>query len=316
MAPIPEPLGLLAVLAQETSGVLAEVTADPAQWIRAVLLLLVGLPLTWTVSTWLRNQVSGASTPQRGLVVGKLFWYGGLGAIVVTVLLELGFNLSPLLGAAGILGIALGFASQTSVSNVISGFFLMAEEAFVVGDIITVGSTTGTVLSIDMMSVKLRTFDNRFIRIPNEQLVKSEVTTVTRFPIRRVDVRVGVAYKEDLARVRRVLLEVAESDPRALMEPTPVIIFQGFGESSLDLLFGVWTTRENWIDLKNSIHDGIKARFDAEGIEIPFPHRTLYTGSATDPFPIRTRSVDPGEAAADGTPGRDTEGTAGPPPGA
>ncbi len=260
---------------------------DPTALLRAALILGVGLPAVLLVSKWARGWVIRRSTAQQGLVVGKLIWYAGLLGVVVAVLSELGFSLAPLLGAAGILGIALGFASQTSVSNVISGFFLMAEQPFVVDDVIQIGQTTGRVLSIDTISVKLRTFDNRFVRIPNETIVKSEVINVTRFPVRRVDVDVGVAYKEDLPRVRELLLDVAEQNPLCLMEPEPVIIFQGYGESSLNFRLGVWATRENRLALKNSIHEEIKARFDAEGIEIPFPHRTLYVGAATDAFPVQ-----------------------------
>lgn len=262
--------------------------SDPWVLLRVSLLVFLGIPAALGVSRWVRRWVEQGSTPQRGLVVGKLLWYGGLFAILVTVLTELGFSLAPLLGAAGIVGIALGFASQTSVSNVISGFFLMGEEPFVVGDIIEVGSTRGYVLSIDMMSVKLRTFDNRFVRIPNESLIKTEVINVTRFPIRRVDMQIGVAYKEDLEVVREVLLQVARDNPLCLMEPEPLFVFQGFGDSSVNYLFGVWGTRENWLTLRTSMYEEVKAAFDARGIEIPFPHRTLYVGAATDPFPIRS----------------------------
>jgi len=135
--------------------------------------------------------------------------------------------------------------------------------------------------------VKLRTFDNLFVRIPNETLIKSEVTTLTRFPIRRIDLAIGVAYKEDIKKVRKILERVAQANPLCLDEPKPIFVFLGFGESSLDMQFSVWVKREKFIDLKNSIHEEIKEAFDAEGIEIPFPHRSLYTGSITEPFPIR-----------------------------
>ncbi len=268
---------------------------DPAALIPSGLLVLVGVPAVFLVSRGVQRWVGANSSAQRGLVIGRLITYAGLLGLAVTVLTQLGFRLTPLLGAAGILGIALGFASQTSVSNLISGFFIMGEQSFVVGDIIEVGGRTGMVLSIDMLSVKLRTFDNKFIRIPNETLVKSEVVTVTRFPVRRVDVRLGVAYKEDIDRVRDLLFEVAEANPLVLMEPRPAFIFQGYGESSLDILFGVWATRERFIEVKNSIHLDIKRALDEAGIEIPFPHRSLYVGSATDPFPFRrvAESSDP-----------------------
>jgi small-conductance mechanosensitive channel len=221
------------------------------------------------------------------MILSKAILYIGFSIIAISILREVGFRLDTLLGAAGIIGIAIGFASQTSVSNIISGLFLIAEKPFEVNDIITVGGNTGVVLSIDILSIKLRTFDNKFVRIPNETIIKTEVTNVTRFPIRRVDLNVGVAYKEDIARVREVLLNVAFKHPLCLNEPEPLVIFSGFGNSSLDLLLLVWALKSDWLTLKNSITEEIKKRFDEEGIEIPFPHLSLYTGSVTKPLPVK-----------------------------
>ena len=119
----------------------------------------------------------------------------------MAVLGELGVKLTALLGAAGIVGIAVGFASQTSVSNIISGLFLISEKPFAIGDVLKVGGTTGIIQSIDLLSIKIRTFDNLFVRIPNEKILSSEVTNITRFPIRRMDIVFQVDYGQDLARV-------------------------------------------------------------------------------------------------------------------
>jgi small-conductance mechanosensitive channel len=164
---------------------------DPGALFRALLLVFVGVPALLAVARWLRAWVGKKYSPQQGMVAAKVLLYPGLLLILISVLHQLQFSLAPLLGAAGIVGIAVGFASQTSVSNVISGFFLIAEKPFEVDDMIQVGDTVGRVLSIDTLSVKLRTFDNRFVRIPNETIVKSQVTTITRFPIRRLDLNVG-----------------------------------------------------------------------------------------------------------------------------
>jgi small-conductance mechanosensitive channel len=263
------------------------------QLIRASILVIAGIPLLYTLSQTVRMWVARNSTPQRGMIAGKLLQYVGVSVLVVMALDELGFSLAPLLGAAGVLGIALGFASQTSVSNVISGFFLMAEQPFVVDDVIQVGTTTGRVLSIDMMSVKLRTFDNRFVRIPNEAIVKSEVTNMTRFPIRRVDTVVGVAYREDLSIVRQALLDVAVANPLALRDPEPQVIFLRYAESAVELTFAVWTTRENYGPLRDTLFEEVKRRFDQGGIELAFPHRTLYIGADTPPLPVRMVDAPP-----------------------
>jgi len=255
--------------------------------IRVIVLVALGLPLAHFLSLLGEKITRKRFSEQTVMLVRKTILYTGVVLVATLALLDMGFKIGPLLGAAGVVGIAVGFASQTSVSNIISGLFLVSEKPFSVGDVIKVGETKGIVLSIDLLSVKLRTFDNQFVRIPNENLVKNEFTNVTRFPIRRLDIDIGVAYKEDVEHVKQTLLEVARRNPLCLDEPEPILLFTNFGDSALEFLFGVWFKKEDFFLLRCSIMQEIKERFDAEGIEIPFPHRTLYTGSATEPFPVR-----------------------------
>lgn len=255
--------------------------------VRAVILVSSGLLLAMLASRLSVRTLRHRLTPHVLQLIRRVSFYGILGLFAASALRELGFSLAVLMGAAGVLTVAIGFASQTTASNLISGLFLIGERSFEIGDIIQVGSTTGEVLSIDSLSVKLRTLDNLYVRIPNETLIKSEVVTLTRFPIRRFDLMLGVAYKEDLDRVREVLVKVAEANVLCLDEPAPLFIFTGFGESSLNIQFSVWARRENFLDLRNIISAEIKRAFDEAGIEIPFPHRTLYAGEATKPLPVQ-----------------------------
>lgn len=255
--------------------------------IRVAVLIIVGLPLILFFSRFIKKTIAKRHTPQKGMIASKIFYYSCVIIILFSVLNEFGFKLTHLLGAAGIVGIAIGFAAQTSISNIISGFFLMTEQPFVVNDVISVGDVVGQVLSIDILSIKMRTFDNKLVRIPNESILKGQVTNITHFPIRRVDIEIGVAYKEDLTNVQEVLLDIAHKNPLCLQEPEPLFIFSGFGSSSIDLKFAVWAVKTDWLAVKNSMLQEIKKRFDEEGIEIPFPHTTLYTGSVTEPFPIQ-----------------------------
>lgn len=256
-------------------------------FLRALIVLGVGLVLARLVAYALRRTFKEPPDPHRAMLIQRGVYYLLLVLFSVAALRELGFDLSVLLGAAGILTVAIGFASQTSMSNLISGLFLIGERPFVVGDLIKIGTTVGEVLSIDLLSVKLRTFDNTYVRIPNESIIKSEVSTLTRFPIRRIDLQLGVAYREDIATVRDLLLDVADQNPLCLEEPRPLFIFQGFGDSSIDIQFSVWVKREEYLTLKNTIQEQIKVAFDEAGIEIPFPHRSLYAGTVTQPFPVR-----------------------------
>jgi len=99
---------------------------------------------------------------------------------------EFGFNVTALLGAAGVIGVALGFASQTSMSNLIAGIFLLLEKAFEIGDEITFETATGIVESIDLFSVKIRTSDNTLVRIPNELIIKQKMTNLSYFAKRKL----------------------------------------------------------------------------------------------------------------------------------
>lgn len=273
------------------SGIQDVITGETlASIVRAILILAGGLVLAILVSRRIGRLAQQHTDAQSAMLLRRALFYGLLGLTVVSVLHQLNFQLSALLGAAGILSVALGFASQTSASNLISGLFLLGERSFSVGDVVRLGDTTGEVLSIDLLSIKLRTFDNLLVRIPNESMIKSQVTNLSHFPIRRYDLQIGVAYKEDLSRVRSILQEIAYEDPLCLVEPAPLIIFQGYGDSSLNLQLSVWAAREHFLAMRNAISEKIKQRFDEEGIEIPFPHRSLFAGSQTEAFPVRVVS--------------------------
>ena len=255
--------------------------------VKALATFAVGLIVARVLSRAVARLVAKRVQAQEAMLLRRIVFYTVLALVSVSALHQLGVDLGILLGAAGVLTVALGFASQTSASNLISGLFLVAERPFVVGDYIRFGDVTGEVLSVDLLSIKIRTFDNLLVRVPNENIIKDRLTNLTAFPIRRIDLRVGVAYKEDLGRVRQVLLEVADRNPLCLAEPAPRIVFSGFGDSALELELWVWAATENFFTLKTELQVEIKGAFDAAGIEIPFPHRSLYAGSVSEPFPVR-----------------------------
>jgi small-conductance mechanosensitive channel len=212
----------------------------------------------------------GRLSDQRTFVVRKGIKYTGMIMALLFLFKAMGVDTAALLGAAGVAGIVFGFAAQTSMSSFISGLFLLSEKPFQVGDAIKVEDTSGVVLSVDLLSVKLRTFDNLFVRIPNETIIRTKVTTVTRFPIRRLDLSLSVAYKEDLERVRSVLMELAAENPHCLADPPPFFGIDKFDSSGIALLFCLWFEKSNFWNLKNSIIIAIKKRFEAEDIEIPY----------------------------------------------
>lgn len=177
--------------------------------LRAVFIAVVGL-LVARVGAGLGSRLAGRCLETQQVdLLRKAVFYGVVVLTAMSVLHQLGFSLTIILGAAGVLSVAIGFASQTSASNLISGLFLIGEKPFSVGDVICVGETVGEVLSIDLLSVKLRTFDNVFVRVPNETLIKSQIVNLTRFDIRRRGHRDSLSASQS----------VCGSGDRALADP-------------------------------------------------------------------------------------------------
>lgn len=257
------------------------------KFIRILFILAAGVSSIHLVSFLVRRSLRKQLSRQRMMLVSRTIIYTGYTGLVLIVIRELNYDLTALFGAAGVVGIVIGVASQTSIGNIISGLFLVGEKSFELGDVVRIGDKSGTVYSIDLLSIKIKTFDNLLIRIPNQSVISSELVNVTRFPIRRLDIQIGVAYKEDLRKVKAVLENVARNNPLCLEEPEPVVIFQSFGDSSINITFGVWFEKTNYLAVKNSVFIQIKEAFDREGIEIPFPHVSIYAGEASKPITVK-----------------------------
>ena len=254
--------------------------------IRIMFIVVIGSGSIHLISYLIKRSLNKKLSRQSMMLVIRTIVYTGYTGLVLIVIRELNYDLTALFGAAGVVGIVIGVASQTSIGNIISGLFLVSEKSFELGDVVRIGDKTGTVFSIDLLSIKVKTFDNLLIRIPNQTVISTELINVTKFPIRRYDFQIGVAYKEDLHRVKAILEKVAYDNPLCLEEPEPVIIMQGFGASSIDITLGIWFEKGNFLAIRNSILMEIKDAFDREGIEIPFPHVSVYAGEASKAFKV------------------------------
>jgi small-conductance mechanosensitive channel len=267
------------------TGVLGGIAWGP--WLAAGFLLLLGVVLGSMAARTASRLVESRISRHHQVMMRRLVFYLVFLIFAMAALREAGFSLQVVLGAAGILTVALGFASQTSASNIISGLFLVMEKPFEIGDVIEADATIGEVVAIDLLSVKLRTPDNLYVRIPNETLIKTRVINRSRFPIRRIDLMIGIAYAEDVERVKELLLSLAEANAVCLEEPKPFVLVTGFGASSVDLQFSFWVVKEEFLEGRGTMMIAVKKALDEAGIEIPFPHTSVYAGSHSAPFRIQ-----------------------------
>ena len=257
------------------------------KFIRIMFILVAGVGSIHLISYMVKRSLYKHLSRQSMMLVLRTIVYTGYIGLVLIVIRELNYDLTALFGAAGVVGIVIGIASQTSIGNIISGLFLVSEKSFELGDVVRIGDKTGTVYSIDLLSIKIKTYENLLIRIPNQTVISTELVNVTKFPIRRLEFQIGVAYKEDLRKVKTILENVARNNPLCLEEPEPVIIFKEFGSSSINITFGVWFEKANYLAVKNSVFLEVKDAFDREGIEMPFPHLSVYAGETSKPISVK-----------------------------
>tara|TARA_B100001989_G_scaffold222014_1_gene175201 strand:+ start:350 stop:1213 length:864 start_codon:yes stop_codon:yes gene_type:complete len=215
--------------------------------------VVFGLIASLIVRYWVERLAAPMGAGRAALLARVLAW-SVLGVVVLTVATRLGAPVAGFLGwiagAAGIAGVALGFASQTSAANVISGLFLLGERPFEEGDVIEVDGQEGMVLSVDLLSVKLRTFDNRYVRVPNETVMKASIINVSRFPVRRMEVLIRVQPGTDLERVRAVVQRVAAAVNTILQDPEPNVLFVSVVDGLVELKCVAWATQDAFFPAK------------------------------------------------------------------
>lgn len=219
----------------------------------------------------------------RHLLIDKFFRYALTIVGVVMAADQLGINVGAALAGLGVAGIALGFAAQDSVANVISGILIFWDKPFEVGDWIETESQYGEVSEITLRSTRIRTTRNTFVVIPNKRIIDATLENYSKHGAMRIDIPVGIAYKENVAEARRVLLEAIAPIKGISTQPAPDVAVTALGDSSVNLDVRVWI--EKGAD-RRPVYSGVlessKVALDNAGIQIPFPHLQLFVDGVED----------------------------------
>ncbi len=271
--------------------------SDPEQ-LRAMLavvlpklfLAIVVLAAFWLALRWSRPLLrkalnrAGFHEALTHMLIEGLF----KGSLVVIALIaaaaQLGINVAAALAGLGVAGIAVGFAAQETVANWIAGFLVFWDRPFKIGDFITTQSQYGRVQEITMRTTRIRTMENTYVVIPNKQIIGDLLVNHSMYGEIRVNVPIGIAYKEKVAAAREVLLPVLAQIPGVLDSPSPQIVATGLGSSSVDLSARVWISDASLErDTTFATVEACKLALDNAGIEIPYPHLSLFLEDVREP---------------------------------
>jgi len=209
-------------------------------------------------------------------------FYGIIVIGILSALSPFGISLSGLLVAGGFAGIVIGFASQQTVSNFISGLILLIEQPLRIGDPITIGEVSGVVIDINILSTKIRTWDGYIVRIPNSIIFNSNITNYMRTRARRVEITIGISYDSDIEKARETLLKMMQEHPYCLVNPGPEVFVDNYADSAIILKARCWTPPPVWFATKTDLQTRLKKVLEDAGITIPFPQLDVHIKDTTD----------------------------------
>lgn len=249
----------------------------------ALLIFLIG---KWIVKRliWLFRKVM-QRTHVDDMLVGFLanVLYGiGLTVVVISAMGKLGVDTTSAAAVLGGAALAVGLALKDQLSSFAAGVILIIFRPFKKGDVVEVGGTTGIVEEIKIIHTVMVTFDNQRVVVPNANITTNTITNFNTLPTRRVDLTIGIGYGSDLRLAKQILERLLVDEPRILKDPAPSVVVRDLMDNSVDFAMRGWTLTGDWWATRCALIEQIKLVFDEEGIEMPFPQRSVHIEGLDD----------------------------------
>ncbi|MDD5789498.1 MAG: mechanosensitive ion channel family protein [Spirochaetia bacterium] len=247
--------------------------ANLAKVVTSVVAILIFWVFYRIIRHFVKKTASKTLQKKTVSIIVKAISYCFYILIVMYVLGLFGIKLSAIWGAAGIAGVAIGFAAQTSVSNLISGLFVVTDKAMKIGDFIEVDGISGTVDTIGIISIKIHTVDNQLVRIPNSTIINSKLTNYSALPYRRYVFETSVDYGSDFDKAMEAAKTVPARCPTVVLdkpEYEPKVVWTTHGDSGVNLNIIVWSKREDFLQTKSDVSLNTLKAFAEAKINIPF----------------------------------------------
>ncbi len=257
-------------------GLKSLISTSVEKIVPALLILVVGLLVIRIVMTIVKKLLEKTKLEKaaHGLIksVARVVLYVLLALIIAG---SLGVDVSSIVALASVLTLAVSLSLQNALANVFGGFTLLYTHPFKSGDFVEVAGKSGTVQEISMTYTVLATPDNKIISLPNSSVVSGDIINYTVAGVRRVEVVVQAVYSEPSQKVIDALIQAGTVD-KVLLDPAPMAVISGYGESTVGYSLRVWTKSEDYWDVFFAINQNVKNIFDAQGIKMAYPHMHVY----------------------------------------
>ncbi|MCB1845559.1 MAG: mechanosensitive ion channel [Halioglobus sp.] len=245
--------------------------------ITALVIFFVGRIIVRILSRGLRKLMQAQHVDKiLESFIGNLVHWALMALVIIAAITELGVETTSFIAMLGAAGLAVGLAMQGSLSNFAAGVLIVLARHYRVGDWIEAGGVAGTVQDVQILTTTLTTGDNKSIIIPNSHIMGNIITNYSANAARRIDMVFGVAYGDDIDKVRAAIKDVISKDERVLQEPACVVAVAELADSSVNFNVRPWVKTADYWTVQWDLIEAIKKRFDKEGISIPFPQRDVH----------------------------------------
>ncbi|ABM80222.1 mechanosensitive ion channel family protein [Hyperthermus butylicus] len=241
--------------------------------------MVAGIAVSMLIRRMIRRTLEFSQFPHTVVdIASKMVYYLLVALAGVIALGVAGFDVTGFAFAGSLIGVALGFASQTVASNFFSGLFLYFDKPLKPGDMVELPDLgiMGVVEDITLFSTRITTLDGLKVRIPNESIFRSVIKNLYSHQARRVEYLVGISYSSDIDVARETIFRILEDHPWVLAEPKPVVYVEELGDSAVVLRVIFWTPSTKWLRVRWELLEKIKKALDEAGVEIPFPQRVVW----------------------------------------
>jgi len=244
----------------------------------AILILIVGWWIAGRAAALVRHSLKNAKFVDATLkpLAASIVRYAILVFVLVAVLANFGVETTSIIAVLGAAGLAIGLALQGTLSNIAAGVMILILRPLKIDEFIEAGSISGTVVEITLFTTLLKTPDGVFVSAPNSQIWNSSIKNYSRNPTRRLDIKVGIAYDDDVDAALSFLTKLVTSDARVLKDPEPMSFVATLGESSVDLTARGWVATADYWPTFFDLTRKSKTELEAAGFSIPFPQRDLH----------------------------------------
>lgn len=242
----------------------------------ALLLLLLGLRLARMIGNWIARKLARSELDATtSMFLGRIILVVAQVVVLLAVVQTLGVPMTSMLAVLGAAGLAIGLAMKDSLSNIASGVLLVTLKPFRVNDLVTINGITGRVELISIFQTRLRGADNQLVTLPNSLITTDSIINLTPDTMRRIELIIGIDYRDDIDQARAVALELMHADPRVLRDPPPAAQVYRLGESCVDFGIVCHVSNDDYGAVRFALIEGIKKAFDRAGIRFPTPQREI-----------------------------------------